>query len=268
MARCSNCGKIGLFLKLQNGLCNDCVSAAYRKAEIKQLEARQEAVAEELNTLYNRLKDQEALYTEIATKAEENGIAKAMEKSHSAVYAAEQELKQLMDQVHIAQKDLALARDNEDKAQKAASAAIRKVEKSRQLLKAIDYAILTYNERGAEDSSSLSNLVADVEEFISPTVNLDLQCLGMKDLRMRYRQNEKCIEEVLKKYEGRYTTKTNSAIYKLMVIALKAELQNILYSINYGKLDDALSSVTKITQKYYTIATDGNQNIAPTLKNL
>jgi hypothetical protein len=56
------------------------------------------------------------------------------------------------------------------------------------------------------------------------------------------------------------------AIYKLMVIALESELQNVLFNINYGKLDKAVNDIKSITEKYLKIASDGNQNIAPTLK--
>lgn len=110
------------------------------------------------------------------------------------------------------------------------------------------------------------NTLKEINEFLLPTVELDLQCLSMKDLRKRYRENEKQIEETLHRYEGRYTTKANIAIYQLMVIALRAELQNILYNIRFGKLDDALNDVKQVTSKYYTIATEGNQSIAPTMK--
>ena len=51
-----------------------------------------------------------------------------------------------------------------------------------------------------------------------------------------------------------------------MVIALAAELQNVLHSLGYGRLDDALSNINTITAKYLKIATEGNQNIAPTMK--
>lgn len=101
---------------------------------------------------------------------------------------------------------------------------------------------------------------------MKPTVTLNLQCLDMRELRKRYRQNEKNIEKTLEKYKSRYTTKTNMTIYRLMVIALSAELQNVLHNISYGKLEDALQDIKTITQKYYDIATDGNQNIAPTMK--
>lgn len=266
MGKCNNCGKSGLFLRLQNGLCNDCVSASIRQDQNRRIDEERNTLSAQVASLRNELSDQQALYRQIAEKAEQEGIAQATAKSKAAIDAAEQQLAQVQSQLQAVQADYAIAKENEEKALKSAASAIRKVEKSRPLLKAIDYAIMTYDGRDITESDSISQLIAEVEDLVSPTVTLDLQCLGMKDLRKRYRQNEKHIEEVLQKYEGRYTTKANATIYKLMVIALKAELQNVLYSINYGKLEDALSTIAVITQKYYAIATDGNQNIASTLK--
>ena len=51
-----------------------------------------------------------------------------------------------------------------------------------------------------------------------------------------------------------------------MVIALQAELQNVLYSIKFGKLEDAINNINAVTGKYFDIATSGNQSIAPTMK--
>ena len=90
--------------------------------------------------------------------------------------------------------------------------------------------------------------------------------MNIKQLRGLYNQNKKLIQDCLKRYEGRYTTKTNAAIYKLMTIALEAELQNILYSISFGKLESSIDSVKTISAKYLAIASDGNQSIAPTIK--
>ena len=59
-------------------------------------------------------------------------------------------------------------------------------------------------------------------EDFAPTVITQLQCLTYQDLRKEYRLNEKNIKEVLKKYESRYTTKANKAIYTLMFIALQS----------------------------------------------
>lgn len=89
--------------------------------------------------------------------------------------------------------------------------------------------------------------------------------MDVKDLRKAFRQNDKQIDSVLKKYSARYTTKANQAIYKLMVIALRAELQNILYNLKYEKLDTSIEDVKKVTKKFLKVAGEGNQSIAGTL---
>lgn len=89
--------------------------------------------------------------------------------------------------------------------------------------------------------------------------------MDVKDLRKAYKENDKQISKILEKYSARYTTKANQAIYKLMVIALRAELQNILYNLKYEKLDKSIDDVKQVTQKYLKIAGEGNQSIAGTL---
>ena len=265
MAKCSNCGKSGLFLRLQNGLCNDCTSAAFRRAEIERLELRGEAISAKLADLTAQLADQQGLYDSVVEKAKAEGIDKALSAIKSEQDAADKKLAETTANLETAEAALSSAKLAEEQAQKNAATAIRKVDKQRPLLRAIQNAIDAYD--GKEFSEiNIDALVSEIDDFVSPTVILDLQCLGMKDLRKRYRQNEKLIEETLQKYEGRYTTKANATIYKLMVIALRAELQNVLYNINYGKLDDALSSISAITDKYYSIAVSGSQSIAPTMK--
>lgn len=101
---------------------------------------------------------------------------------------------------------------------------------------------------------------------MAPTVSISLQCMDLRQLRKAFTANKKNIEATYEKYKSRYTTKTNMAIYQLMTIALEAELQNVLYTIGYGKLDKAVDSIKEIISKYYAIASDGNQSIAATLK--
>lgn len=108
------------------------------------------------------------------------------------------------------------------------------------------------------DESFLNNL--------DPTVELPLNCMNVKQLRGLYNQNQKLIKECLERYADRYTTKANAALYKLMTIALEAELQNILYNLKYNKLEAAENSVRVMVAKYMAIVLDGNQSIAPTLK--
>lgn len=105
----------------------------------------------------------------------------------------------------------------------------------------------------------------DDAELLSPTVMIDLHCLTYQDLRKEYRENEKNIKDLLSKYEKRYTTKGNKAIYQLMVLALQAELQNILSVMKYDKLESATKQVESLCIKFSNIAMDGNQQIAPTI---
>ena len=50
-----------------------------------------------------------------------------------------------------------------------------------------------------------------------------------------------------------------------MVIALRAEIQNILYNLKYEKLEKSIDDVKTISAKYLKIAGEGNQSIAGTL---
>lgn len=134
--------------------------------------------------------------------------------------------------------------------------------------KAVNSAVKTYFQHTASASGFElklpPNLIREVEA-LAPSVMLNLHCMNYKDLRRAFKGNEKIIEETLKRYETRYTTKVNRAIYRLMVIALRAELQNILYTLTSSKLDDALEKVHDVAKKYLNIAREGNQTISSTL---
>jgi hypothetical protein len=49
------------------------------------------------------------------------------------------------------------------------------------------------------------------------------------------------------------------------VIALRAELQNIIFNLKFDRLDKAITSVKEMARKYLAIVTEGNQQIAPTI---
>ena len=94
---------------------------------------------------------------------------------------------------------------------------------------------------------------------------IKLHHMDYKDLKKAFNDNDKAITQVLEAYAGRYTTKANKAIYQLMVIALRAELQNLLYNLKYDKLDETVHKIRITTSKYLAIADDGNQAVAKTL---
>ena len=127
----------------------------------------------------------------------------------------------------------------------------------KELYKAVEYAL--------ENETTLLTLDSISYEELCPSVILKLNCMDIKDLRKAFSENDKQIKSLLERYSSRYTTKANIAIYDLMVIALMAELQNILTEMKYEKLDDAIDSVKDITRKYLDIAGKGNQTIIGTL---
>ena len=157
-------------------------------------------------------------------------------------------------------------RSQEVKLNKNVKTHTNKLNKSKELVKAINYTFDKYLNYEPSQSTLRfpENQLSELEE-ISPSVILKLHCMDIKDLRKAYRLNDKQIDSILQKYSARYTTKANQAIYKLMVIALRAELQNILYNLKYEKLDTSIGDVKKVTQKFLKVAAEGNQSIAGTL---
>ena len=98
-----------------------------------------------------------------------------------------------------------------------------------------------------------------------PQVTLHLHHMEVKELNKAFKENYKQIDQTLNKVSDRYSTKTNKMVYDLMVIALKSELQNILYDLKYNKLEKAIDNIKAVTNKYINIASEGNQTIAGTM---
>lgn len=137
-----------------------------------------------------------------------------------------------------------------------------KVTRLRYLFDAITQAINDYHDE--KDIFALTNLINEADE-LSPSVILKLHNMDYKDLKKAFNENDKAITQVLEVYEKRYTTKANQSIYQLMVVALRAELQNILYNLKYDKLDKSIDDIKLISAKYLKIAGEGNQSISSTL---
>lgn len=146
--------------------------------------------------------------------------------------------------------------------QSAIDKQVKNIQKIKQLYEQYKTAIKGYEK---DPASGLHSVI--IEDELQSVIEVNLNCMSIKALQSRYRQIQRDIQKVFKRYEGRYTTKANSAIYKLMVIAMEAELQNILSTLSHGKLDKAIDGIKTITQRYFEVAVEGNQSIAPTMKS-
>lgn len=141
-----------------------------------------------------------------------------------------------------------------------------KLAQSKELYRSVEYALNTFLVSDVPYSNCrLNPHDREYLDELVPSVILKLHCMDVKDLRKAYRENEKQIDRLMGLYESRYTTKANKSIYSLMVIALRAELQNVLYNLKYEKLDSSIEDIRSISSKYLKIAGEGNQSIAGTL---
>lgn len=261
MAKCSKCGRKGLFFKVNSeGLCTDCAALKVIESERQELENKIISEKDELSKIQEKSQtekaelkrledDRQGIYEDIKNRAQEAAIANVKNQ----INELEKERSSKSDEVQKLNADIA-------KLTSDSNSMTKKYYKMKTLFESYQAANKKYVKDGED------YLDESVIKGLSPTVEIDLQCMGIKQLRSLYNQNKKLIQDCLKRYEDRYTTKANAALYKLMVIALEAELQNILYCISFGKLETSIDSVKAMSAKHLAIASDGNQNIAPTIR--
>ena len=191
------------------------------------------------------------------------------ENLRNLIHQKEQELNELdnrisLNRIDISNSNATLAElsDKEKELEKKIGSQTKKLQRLKELYSSINYSIKNYY---SSDMHLIDQYNTEEIEILSPSIILKLHHMDIMDLRRAFKDNDKIIAKTLVEYESRYTTKANKTIYQLLVIALKAELQNILYNLRYEKLDKAIDSVKTMISKYLKIAGEGNQAILPTL---
>ncbi len=153
-----------------------------------------------------------------------------------------------------------------EKLQKNIASLEKKLKKEKELYTAVTYSINTYFDYDPNlEKCKLPEYMSSFYDELAPTVTLQIHSMDVKNLNKAYRDNDKQITDLLNQYHDRYTNKTNKAIYSLIVIGLRSELQNILTNLKYDKLDNAIEQIKAVTSKYLAIAGEGNQTISATL---
>ena len=220
MAKCSRCGRDGLFFKVNKdtGLCIDCQAVLDNEQALNKLKREIEENQQRLGHLHMRIEQ---------ARAERDQLITEYQQAHA---------------------DL--------------DALIKRCKKIKSIPNSIKYA----QQQWVDGNTSEAIAQIDSLEIEDLLPEPDLNCLTMKALRSRYYALKKQIVDLCKANEARYTTKTNAALYKLMVLAMESELENVLYKLQFGKLENGIAAVKTMTMRYYQIAADGNQNIAPTLQ--
>jgi hypothetical protein len=115
--------------------------------------------------------------------------------------------------------------------------------------------------------SAIKGMLAEIDrnELLKTVSELHLHSDNSKELRKLSNATKKEIKSLLESYASRYTTKANKTIYTLLVIALQAETQIIIYNLRYEKLQESKDAVKQIVNKYLIICGEGNKSILSTL---
>lgn len=289
MAKCQKCGRKGLFLKLDNHLlCNECAAlkkredeaAAIREKESAALKKHEEEVAaihtKERAALKKREEEAEAI-SKRAENAEaflNEALRNAKTQAQRILEAQEKALREKVKELEPCVSELEEQRDELsgqiDGMKKTIDSLDYRIRNKKELYKSMKYVMDNFvdtefvNYVWNINWDKIKERIAYVSEenFDSEP---DLKCYSIKSLRDAFRKNQKQIETVKAAYESRYKTQTLVSLYKLMVMALSAELNVILGNLSYGKLDDALNRVKAMTAQCYSIASNGNETIKNTL---
>lgn len=212
-----------------------------------------------------RVKELEQLLAEAQQKLDYLGFDDYA-KVRAAIAELEKEAVQNNELIARSRNEIERLKQEEERLFKQNKTASNKLAKSKELYKSIEYSITKFFEVSPDlEQCKLPPSDSAAYDLLSPSVTLKLHVMDVKSLRKAYRDTDKQIQSLTEKYSARYTTKTNQALYQLMVIALRAELQNILYNLKYEKLDEAIAQVRAITAKYLQITAAGNQSVAGTM---
>ncbi len=207
-------------------------------------------------------------------KAENDYLKQQLQELHADEYF---QVKVRLDSMNreIADNDVLISQKREElsslteqchKTSKQLNTQIIKINRYKELYKSIEHVLDTFISTDIPYINCRLNPYdkKDLEDLV-PSVSLQFHSLDVKELRKAYKENEKQIDQLMELYKSRYTTKSNKSIYSLVVIALKAELQNVLYNLKYDKLEKSIEDIKTISAKYLKIAAEGNQSIAGTL---
>jgi len=167
------------------------------------------------------------------------------------------------------EKELAEKQEQREKAEKELKRVVTQIKKGKTESLAIKNLIELFPEsvnydRIGEKLKEFEAALND-EGILDTVVHLDLHYKTSRQLRSQMNANNKDIHKLITSYQSRYTTKANVTIYDLMVIGLQAELQNILYTLTYTNLDDALERSKALIHKYLQIASNGNASLINTI---
>lgn len=261
MGKCIKCGRKGMFLTLVDGICENCRIEMAHENKLRAIQHETELAQQKAELAQHKLSTMSASVEKMMEEAKTEAYRrlesdyKTMQESYAMQRSAVEKL--------VARRD-ALAAET-DAMQKKVDSSVSMVKKLKELARSVNY---SYEKWILQDYYLKDPIFEQIQsmDFDGLIPQIDLNCMTVKELKTRYTALRKQIMELYSSHESRYTTKANKSLHKLMVLAMEAEIENILYKLRFGRLEDGIESVKKFTAKCYSIVAEGNQSIAPTLK--
>ena len=81
-------------------------------------------------------------------------------------------------------------------------------------------------------------------------------------LQQAYIEKEQIIDALFKQYNNNHTSSADKALYELTNLSIKAEMQNILYSIKPSQPDETIELIKNVCNKNLRIVCEGNTSLA------
>lgn len=248
---------MGIFAKLKQ-LMNLDSSIKVKSQESLALDSKIKELSYNLELLKQKVQE-EHIALENAVNNRESELAETRKQQEQIIDSYKMQLEEAKKPYDDFMEQFNKLKDNCDKAEKRKTSLNTILKVYRKLIKTINSELLLGKQIQPDTYKEL--------ERLTPEVELHLHSHDIKQLRSELSENDKFINNILERYEKRYTTKTNRALYQLMVIALQAEMQNILIHLRYNRLQDCKDRLTGMIDKYPAIVKDGNQTIAPTINS-
>ena len=91
-------------------------------------------------------------------------------------------------------------------------------------------------------------------EKIAPATRTALYSMDDKSLYEAYLEKEKIITDLFRHYTSEFSSSSDKAIYELVVLYLRAEIQNILYGVKNSSAETSLDSIKGLCKRCLRIA--------------
>jgi len=243
------------------------------KLELAEMQEKNNKLDLQLSNANNNYFELEQRYNQLSKAVSgetQKKLFQDIENLKSAKENAQQELvffkenanaekERLQKQLDNVLQSISLEQDKSDK----------KIQNAKIKLKLINTAFKAIQKSIDSDNNNqfdVPQLVLEAKSLVKDIEDLHINALDVPALKKLIVANRENIKNVITKYESRYTTKSNKALYQLMVLALESELQNVLLNLKFGTLEEAKNKINGLLEKYYDISSNGNQSIAPTIK--